>query len=344
MISSDAPERILAPEAPPEEQVLEMSLRPRSLAEFVGQGKVKENLSIFMEAAKRRNEPIEHVLLAGTPGLGKTTLAHIIAHEMGANVKVTSGPALERVGDLAAILTNLEQGDVLFIDEVHRISRSIEEVLYPAMEDFALDLVVGKGPGARTLRLSLPRFTIIGATTRMSLLSAPFRDRFGAIYHLDFYTEPDLSLIIERSAAILGIAIESRATALIAARCRRTPRVANRILKRIRDYAQVCADGRITETVAAASLAQLEIDAVGLDESDRRILDAIITKFAGGPVGLSALAAATAEEIATIEEVYEPFLLQLGLVNRTARGRVATARAYAHLGLPVPKTVAQILL
>ncbi|MDP3985284.1 MAG: Holliday junction branch migration DNA helicase RuvB [bacterium] len=337
MHTNDAPERVITEDAPVEERVFEFSLRPRTMAEFVGQARLKENLSIFMEAAKKRGEPIEHVLLCGTPGLGKTTLAHIIAQEMGSTIKVTSGPALERIGDLAAILTNLETGDVLFIDEIHRMNRSIEEVLYPAMEDHALDLVVGKGPTARTLRLSLNRFTIIGATTRMSLLSAPLRDRFGAVHHLNFYTEPDLVQIIMRSAKLLGVSITSEAAGLVAARSRRTPRVANRLLKRIRDFAEVRADGRVDQKTAEASLEHLEIDAVGLDETDRRILSTIIEKFNGGPVGLSALAAATAEEIATLEEVYEPYLLQLGLINRTPRGRVATPHAYQHLGLPVPQ-------
>lgn len=332
-------ERVAAPKAPAEEQVFEVSLRPKSLAEFVGQEKLKENLSIFMEAARRRNEPVEHVLLCGNPGLGKTSLAHIIAHEMKSSIKVTSGPALERVGDLAAILTNLEAGDVLFIDEIHRLNKIIEEVLYPAMEDFALDLVIGKGPTARTLRLNLGRFTIIGATTRMSLLSAPMRDRFGATYHLNFYTEEDLERIVARSAKILEVKLDPEAGRLIATRSRRTPRVANRLLKRVRDFAQVKSDGIVTPEITERALAHLEIDAVGLDESDRRILHAIITKFGGGPVGLSALAASTSEEIATIEDIYEPYLLQLGLINRTPRGRVATARAYEHLNLPAPKQV-----
>lgn len=343
MLEPELKERPLAPEAPPEEQAFEASLRPKSLAEFVGQEKLKDNLGIFMAAAKKREEPIEHVLLCGNPGLGKTTLAHIIAHEMKANIKVTSGPALERVGDLAAILTNLEVGDVLFIDEVHRMNKVIEEVLYPAMEDFALDLVIGKGPTARTLRLTINRFTIIGATTRMSLLSAPLRDRFGSTYHLNFYTEEDLEKILNRSAKILEVKLDAEATKILASRARRTPRVANRLLKRVRDYAQVMGDGRISPALAEAALAKLEIDAVGLDESDRRILETIISKFSGGPVGLSALAAATSEEIATIEEIYEPYLLQLGLINRTPRGRIATARAYEHLGLPVPSILQSLL-
>lgn len=338
MENLETKERIVDTEAPTEEQNFEVSLRPKLLNEFVGQKKLKENLNIFMEAAKRRGESIEHVLLAGNPGLGKTTLAHIIAHEMGSVIKVTSGPALERVGDLAAILTNLENGDVLFIDEIHRLHKTIEEVLYPAMEDYALDLVVGKGPTARTLRLTLNHFTIIGATTRMSFLSAPLRDRFGATYHLNFYTEEDLARIVQRSAALLGVQLDPEATVRIACCARRTPRVANRLLKRIRDYAQVYGNGTITSSITESALAQLEIDGVGLDEIDRRILHTMITKFGGGPVGLSALAAATAEEIATLEEIYEPYLLQLGLLNRTPRGRIATPLAYEHLGLPPPSS------
>lgn len=336
-------ERVIAPDAPAEEQAFEVSLRPKTLAEFVGQEKIKDNLHIFMEAAKRREEPIEHVLLCGNPGLGKTTLAHIIAHEMRSNIKITSGPALERVGDLAAILTNLEAGDVLFIDEIHRLNRTIEEVLYPAMEDFALDLVIGKGPTARTLRLTLNRFTIIGATTRMSLLSAPLRDRFGSTYHLNFYTEADLEQILNRSAQILSVKLDPEATKTLASRARRTPRVANRLLKRVRDYAQVLGNGHVTTTIAEAALAKLEIDTVGLDETDRRILETIISKFNGGPIGLSALAAATSEEVATIEDIYEPYLLQLGLINRTPRGRVATPRAYEHLHLPIPPSLQSLL-
>lgn len=343
MNTSEIKEKITTTEAPRDEQAFEITLRPKTLADFVGQEKIKENLKIFMEAAKHREEPIEHVLLCGNPGLGKTTLAHIIANEMGSPVKVTSGPALERVGDLAAILTNLETKDVLFIDEIHRLNKSIEEVLYPAMEDFALDLVIGKGPTARTLRLDLNRFTIIGATTRMSLLSAPLRDRFGVTHHLNFYTEEDLANIIRRNGKILNITIELDALLLIAACSRRTPRVANRLLKRVRDYAQVYGSGHITKELAESALAQLEIDNVGLDESDRRILQTIITKFEGGPVGLSALSAATSEEIATIEEIYEPYLLQLGLINRTPRGRIATKKAYEHLGLQTPPSIETLL-
>lgn len=328
--------RPIAPEASPEERGFELSLRPKSLTDFVGQSKIKENLGIFLEAAKRRKEPIEHVLLYGNPGLGKTTLAHVIANEMGVPIKVTSGPALEKVGDLAAIVSSLEEGEVLFVDEIHRLNRQIEEVLYPAMEDFALDLVVGKGPAARTLRLNLPRFTMIGATTRMSLISSPLRDRFGAIFRLDFYEEGEIADIVRRSARLLGIEAEPEALAEIASRSRRTPRIANRLLKRVRDYAEVRHSGTITAAVADEALGSLEVDALGLDATDRRILDAIVRRFRGGPVGLAALAAATAEEVDTIEEVYEPFLLRLGFVERTPRGRVATPSAYEHLGLTPP--------
>jgi Holliday junction DNA helicase RuvB len=314
----------------------ELSLRPKTLAEFIGQPKVKENLSIFLQAAKGRGEPCEHVLLYGPPGLGKTTLAHVIGNEMESHVRVTSGPALERVGDLAAILTNLEEGDVLFIDEIHRMNRTIEEVLYPAMEDFALGIVIGKGPTARTLRLDLKRFTLIGATTKMSLLSAPFRDRFGSIFHLDFYGEDEMTAIIRRSAALLGIPIEEDAGHVIASRSRRTPRVANRLLKRVRDYAQVRGDGTLSPEVVDAALLGLEIDPRGLDEADRRTLRAMIEKFSGGPVGLSTLAASTAEDVSTLEEVIEPFLLREGLLDRTPRGRTATDLAYKHLGLEPP--------
>ena len=336
-------EREVSAEAPNEERAFEFSLRPQNLREFVGQPKLKENLEILIGAAKKRGEPIEHVLLCGNPGLGKTTLAHIIANEAGRNIKVTSGPALERVGDLAAILTNLEEGDVLFIDEIHRLNKTIEETLYPAMEDAALDLIVGKGPAARTLRLNLNRFTVIGATTRMSLLSGPLRDRFGSTYQLNFYTNEDLQQIIMRSAKILSIETDFNAAELIASRARRTPRVANRLLKRVRDFTQMRGDGNIDKKITENALTQLEIDAIGLDEIDRRILHTIITKFDGGPVGLSALAAAPSEEIATIEDVFEPYLLQLGLINRTPRGRIATVRAYEHLGLKPPPSNNQLL-
>lgn len=323
--------------ADPEERDFEVGLRPRSLAEFVGQVPLKANLEIFIEAAKGRGEPMEHVLLYGNPGLGKTTLAHILANEMQAQIRVTSGPALERVGDLAAILSNLGPGDILFIDEIHRLNKMIEEVLYPAMEDFALDIVVGKGPTARTLRLNLERFTIIGATTRLSLLSSPLRDRFGATHHLNFYEEPDLCQIITRSAGLLKIDLDPDSAKLLAARSRRTPRIANRLLRRVRDFAEVKADGRISSSVCQAALAMLDIDHFGLDPVDRHLLKIMIEKFKGGPVGLSTLAAASQEEIQTIEEVHEPFLMQLGLIQRTPRGRTVTDSAYHHLGFDPPE-------
>ncbi len=316
-----------------EDSVLDITLRPKTLKDYIGQNAVKRNLEIFMTAAKKRNEPIEHVLLYGPPGLGKTTLANVIANEMEVGIKVTSGPAIERTGDLAAILTNLEDGDVLFIDEVHRLHKTIEEILYPAMEDFSLDLVVGKGPSARILKLDLPKFTLIGATTRLSLLSSPLRDRFGAIYQLSFYEEEEIVSIIERSSRILSAKIESPANKIIGERSRRTPRIANRLLKRVRDYAEVKGDGIITEPIAKSALALLEVDNFGLDRVDRKILEVIIEKFKGGPVGLNTLSAATNEEMATIEDIYEPFLIQLGFLERTSRGRVATKQAYEHLNL-----------
>lgn len=329
-------ERIVATESQEQERGFELSLRPKTLAEFIGQPKVKENLTIFLEAAKGRNEPCEHVLLYGPPGLGKTTLAHVVSSEMGAAIKITSGPALERVGDLAAILTNLEDGDVLFIDEIHRMNHTIEEVLYPAMEDFALDIVIGKGPTARTLRLDLKRFTLIGATTKMSLLSAPFRDRFGSVYHLDFYGVDEMMAIVKRSAALLGIPLGDEESRVIASRSRRTPRIANRLLKRVRDYAQVRGNGTLNPSIVDEALTRLEIDPRGLDDMDRRTLRAMIEKFNGGPVGLTTLAASTAEDVATLEEVIEPFLLREGLIDRTPRGRVATQLAYSHLGIVPP--------
>ncbi len=324
---------IISTKENPEEAAFENSLRPKKLNRFIGQDKVKENLKIFMAAAQKRQEPIEHVLLHGCPGLGKTTLAHIIANEMQANIKITTGPAIERTGDLAAILTNLAQGDILFIDEIHRLNKVIEEILYPAMEDFALDIVIGKGPSARTLRLDLPRFTLIGATTRVSLISAPLRDRFGNTFKLDFYQDENIEEIIKRNAKILNCEINDDACRQIAKRARKTPRIANRLLKRVRDYAEVKGDGIITEEIAKHALTMLEIDNLGLDEIDRKILKTIIEKFSGGPVGLNTLAASTSEDMETIEDIYEPFLMQLGFINRTPRGRTATKLAYKHLGL-----------
>lgn len=329
--------REISAEEKPAEQPYELALRPKRLSEFVGQQKLKDHLAIFLQAAQKRGEPIEHTLLYGNPGLGKTTLAHIISREMGVNIRTTSGPALERVGDLAAILTNLEPGDILFIDEIHRLNKLIEEVLYPAMEDFALDIVVGKGPSARTLRIDLPRFTLIGATTRLSLLTAPLRDRFGVTYHLSFYEESELQSIVERNAGMLKCLINPDAACKVASRARRTPRVANRLLKRVRDYADVHGNGTITPEIVDKALTMLEIDAVGLDQVDRRILEVIINQFKGGPVGLNGLAAATSEEMETIETIYEPYLIQLGLLHRTPRGRVATEAAYRHLGIAMPE-------
>lgn len=336
--------RLIEPKEQNDDQVFDMTLRPKVLNEYIGQEQIKENLKIFIDAAKKRNEPIEHVLLYGSPGLGKTTLAHVIANEMGAQIRVTSGPAIERAGDLAAILTNLSEGDILFIDEIHRLNKVIEEVLYPAMEEYALDLVIGKGPGARTVRLNLPRFTIIGATTKVSMISSPLRDRFGTTYHLNFYKNEDIEKIIKRSAKLLNIESNDEAAKLLAGRARCTPRVANRILKRVRDYAEVKANGIITVELARDALKMLGVDQFGLDQIDRQILETIITKFAGGPVGLNTLSAATGEEEATIEEVYEPYLLQLGFLNRTPRGRTATETAYQHLGIAPPKNLQEKLI
>lgn len=319
-----------------EEAIFDTQLRPQSLHEYIGQENIKDILSIALAAAKGRSEPLEHVLLSGPPGLGKTTLAHILAREMGTNIRVTSGPALERAGDLAAILTNLASGDILFIDEIHRISKTITESLYPAMEDFALDIILGKGPGARTIRLDLPKFTLIGATTKTSLLSAPLRDRFGNLFHLEFYNHDDMLKIINRSARILGVSVAEAAALLMASRSRATPRIANRILKRMRDYAQVKGDGAITHELASDALTALGIDEKGLDHMDRRILTAIIEKFSGGPVGLNTLAASLGEEMDTIEDVYEPYLMQQGLLSRTPRGRTATDAAYTHLDIGKP--------
>ena len=329
-------ERLISPIERQGDEVLDLSLRPKTLEEYIGQDKTKQNLKITITAAKKRNEPIEHVLLYGAPGLGKTTLAHVIANEIGANIRVTSGPAIEKSGDLAAILTNLEAGDILFIDEIHRLNKTVEEILYPAMEDYALDIVMGKGPSARTLRLDLPKFTIIGATTLASLLSAPLRDRFGITHHLNFYETSDIEKIISRSSKILGVAIEDEAKMAIASRSRRTPRIANRLLKRVRDYCEVEGEGKITLVHCLEAFKMLEVDELGLDLIDRRILETIIHKFKGGPVGLNTLAAATGEEMDTIENMYEPYLMQLGLLDRSPRGRLATALGYEHLGLKMP--------
>lgn len=328
--------RLVTPETQEADRGFDVALRPKKLDEFLGQQKVKDNLRIFLEAAKGRGEPCEHILLYGPPGLGKTSLAHVVSAEMGANIKITSGPALERVGDLAAILTNLNDGDILFIDEIHRMNRSIEEVLYPAMEDYALDIVIGKGPTARTLRLDLKRFTIIGATTRLSLLSSPLRDRFGVTYHLDFYPPEEMAQILERSAQLLSLNVPHQALEVISTRARRTPRIGNRLLKRVRDYAQVMNQGSLNDEIVEIALQALEIDTRGLDKADQRTLRTLIEKFNGGPVGLSTLAAATAEDIETLEDVIEPFLLQEGFLGRTPRGRVATDAAYKHFGLQPP--------
>ena len=331
-------ERITTPEEVAQDVAFDAALRPKRLQDFVGQEKIKSNLDIFIKAAKKRNEPIEHVLLYGPPGLGKTTLAHIIAHEMDANIKITAGPAIERAGDLAAILTNLSEGDVLFIDEIHRMSKVIEEVLYPAMEDYALDIIVGKGSAARTLRLELPRFTVIGATTRYNLLSSPLRDRFGSTWRLDFYNHDDMQQIINRSARVLDVGIDTDASREIAIRARSTPRIANRLVKRVRDFVEVKGDGHITHPLTQESLHMLDIDPLGLDEFDRRLLMTIIDTFQGGPVGLNSLAASLSEDMGTIEDIYEPFLMQLGFLERTPRGRVVTKRAYDHLGMQAPRT------
>ncbi len=326
-------QRTISPQADAEEVILDRALRPQRLDDLIGQERVKENLRILIEAARRRGEALEHTLFYGPPGLGKTTLAHIIAHEMDSPIRVTAGPAIERAGDLAAILSNLHQGEVLFIDEIHRLGKAVEEILYPAMEDFALDLVIGQGPGARTVRLNLPHFTVVGATTRLALLSAPLRTRFGAIYRLDFYDQAALETIVERAARALKVPLEPEGRAEIARRGRGTPRVALRLLRRVRDYAQVRGEGVITGEMAAQALALLEIDERGLDDLDRRVLRAIIEKFGGGPVGLETIAASIGEAADTIMDVVEPYLLQLGFIDRTPRGRMATPLAYEHLGL-----------
>ncbi|MBI4213644.1 MAG: Holliday junction branch migration DNA helicase RuvB [Chloroflexi bacterium] len=329
-------ERLVTAEVRPEEDAADHTLRPRRLDEFIGQEKLKDNLHILIDAARGREEPVDHILLYGPPGLGKTTLAHLIGAEMRVNVRITSGPAIDHPGELAAILTRLSRGDILFIDEIHRLSRLVEEALYPAMEEFRWDIIVGKGPAAQSLRLSLQPFTVIGATTRMAMLTSPLRDRFGAIYHLDYYDQGSLTQIVVRSARILGVAIDDESAVEIACRSRGTPRVANRLLRRVRDYAQIRADGAITPAVAAESLDRLEVDELGLDEVDRKMLRVLIEKFQGGPVGIETIAAATGEESETIMDVYEPYLIQLGFLKRTSRGRVATEAAYQHLGLTPP--------
>ncbi|MBP8251102.1 MAG: Holliday junction branch migration DNA helicase RuvB [Herpetosiphon sp.] len=329
----DDPQRMITPKVREEDQLVEKSLRPKRLAEYIGQEKIVGNLKIAIAAAKHRKEPLDHTLFYGPPGLGKTTLSAILANEMGVNIKITSGPAIERAGDLAAILTNLKKDDVLFIDEVHRLNRAVEEVLYPAMEDFALDIIVGKGPSARNLRLKLPRFTVVGATTRLALLTSPLRDRFGSVHRLEFYNVDAMADIVRRSASLLKTPIDDDATMELARRARGTPRIVNRLLRRVRDFALVMADNHVNLDVARAALESLEIDDLGLDENDRRVVRTIIETFDGGPVGLSTLAAATAEEIDAIEDVYEPYLLQLGFIQRTPRGRIATKRAYDHLGI-----------
>jgi len=330
-------ERLVAPAVTFDDAETERSLRPQALADFPGQGRVLQNLAIAIEAARLRDDALDHQLLYGPPGLGKTTLANILAKEMGVAIRTTSGPAIERPGDLAAILTNLKEHDILFIDEIHRLSRSVEEILYPAMEDYALDLMIGKGPGARSVRLAMPKFTLIGATTRYAMVSAPLRDRFGSVYRLDFYDAATLTTIVNRSAAILGVPLPDDAAYEVARRSRGTPRIANRLLRRVRDYAEVRGTGTITLESARAALALLDIDDLGLDDTDRSVLRAIIEKFNGGPVGLETIAASISEESDTIMDVYEPFLLQLGFLQRTPRGRTATAAAYRHLGLEMPR-------
>lgn len=328
--------RIITTELMDEDLKIEQNLRPSLLADYIGQSKAKENMKVFIEAAKLRNEPLDHVLLYGPPGLGKTTLSNIIAYEMGVNLKVTSGPAIEKPGDMAAILNNLQEGDILFVDEIHRLNRQVEEVMYPAMEDFVIDIVIGKGPSAKSIRLDLPKFTLVGATTRIGLLTAPLRDRFGVINRLEFYTIEELIQIVKRSSIVLDIEIDDSGAQEIARRSRGTPRLANRLLKRVRDFAQVKYDGFITEQVAKYALDLLDVDKVGLDKNDRKMLLAMIEKYNGGPVGLDTLAATIGEESGTVEDVYEPYLIQLGYINRTPRGRVVTHLGYKHFGYKFP--------
>ncbi len=333
----DFENRIMTPEYAREDSDIEGSLRPKTLQEYIGQEKAKQNLSVYIEAAKMRGEPLDHVLLYGPPGLGKTTLSGIIANEMNVNLRITSGPAIEKPGDLAALLTNLGENDILFIDEIHRLSRAVEEVLYPAMEDYALDIIIGKGPSARSIRIDLPHFTLVGATTRAGQLTAPLRDRFGVILRLEMYTQEELARIIRRSAEILHIPCEQGGALELAKRSRGTPRIANRLLKRIRDFAQVMGDGTITLPVASQALDRLEIDSLGLDAVDRRMLETIIRSYGGGPVGLETLAAAIGEEAVTLEDVYEPYLMQIGFLRRTLRGRCVTPAGYRHLGMTCPQ-------
>ena len=333
----DFDERLLSARTLSAEDETERSLRPHRLDEYVGQENVKELLKVYIEAAKQRGDALDHVLLYGPPGLGKTTLANIIAAEMGVSIRITSGAALEKTGDIVALLTNLQEGDILFIDEIHRLSRTVEEVLYPAMEDFEFDIIIGKGPSARSIRFDLPKFTLIGATTRSGQLTSPFRDRFGVLFRLELYTVKELAQIVTRSADILGIKIEPQGAEEIASRSRGTPRIANRLLKRVRDFAQIMGDGTITKEIAQSALLKLNIDEIGLDNTDRNMLEAMIRSFGGGPVGLDTLAAMIGEEAITIEDVYEPYLMQLGFINRTPRGRVVTPAAYKHLGFDYPQ-------